>query len=99
VRFLIIFFPVLAFAQITGYLKVSSVNPRYLVSSSDTTKAIFFGGDHIWGGLQDGKNSLPPDSIDQGAHFWDTLSANRLNFTKLWIWREADGAPESADHW
>lgn len=91
--------PTLAMSQRMGPLRVSSVNPRYLVSAADTTRAVYLGGFHLWGNVQDGSSTYPPAVVSM-TNYWNTLSANRNNFVRLWAgWEQAGGLAETSSPW
>ncbi|HCV42972.1 MAG TPA: hypothetical protein DGH68_05775, partial [Bacteroidetes bacterium] len=69
------------------------------MSESDTTKAVWLGGFHLWSNVQDGANTYPPPVVNM-RKYWDSLSANRNNFVRLWSgWEQAAGLIETSDNW
>jgi hypothetical protein len=82
-----------------GLLKVSSVNPRYLVDANDTTKVVWLSGNHFWGNVQDQSNSYPPTAWNFTTDL-DTMEANEMNFVRLWSgWEQGRGLVEGTDAW
>ena len=68
-----------------GPLRVSSVNPRYLVDGSG--KPVFLAGSNYWNAIQDGGRTNPPPAFDFNA-FVNFLTAHGENYTKAHVWEQ-----------
>ncbi len=80
---LLFFFPVFALSLGTGLLRVSGVNPRYLVSADDTNKAVYLTGFHFWDNAIDAGDNDPPEVFPYSAYL-DSMSGYGHNFIRLW---------------
>lgn len=81
-----------------GLLRVSGVNPRYVVDATDTNKALFLTGNHFWPNMQDQSGSDPPSAWPFSRDL-DTMSYNKNNFVRLWNWSQYRGLVEGTANW
>ncbi len=70
---------------VNGPLRVSSVNPRYLVDGSG--KPVFLAGSNYWNAIQDGGRTNPPPAFDFNA-FVNFLTSHGENYTKAHVWEQ-----------
>ncbi len=68
-----------------GPLRVSPVNPRYLVDGSG--KLVFLVGSNYWNAIQDGGRTNPPPPFDFNA-FVNFLTSHGENYTKAHVWEQ-----------
>jgi hypothetical protein len=79
-------------AGAAGPLIVSAANPRYFTVASDTRRAVYLTGSHIWNNLHDGMGpgaacTETAEQLDFGEYL-DFLEAHDHNFVRLWRWEQ-----------
>jgi hypothetical protein len=79
-------------AGAAGPLVVAAANPRYFTVASDTRRAVYLTGSHIWNNLHDGMGpgaacAETAERLDFGEYL-DFLEARGHNFIRLWRWEQ-----------
>jgi 4-amino-4-deoxy-L-arabinose transferase-like glycosyltransferase len=72
-----------------GPLRISPANRRYFVN--DAGRPVYLTGLHTWASFQDAGRLEPARTFDFDRYL-SVLETHNLNFTKLWVWEQADWA-------